>query len=80
MLDPKVTGTLALESALEGVNLDFFALCSSISNWLAPVGQVDYVAASAFLDAFALSRSAKSASRVISIDWAAGGTWAWLPM
>ncbi len=72
VLGPKVTGTLALEAALEDLELDFFVLCSSISSWLAPVGQVDYVAANAFLDAFALSRSQKSGRRVIAIDW---GRW-----
>ncbi|HEX3891038.1 MAG TPA: SDR family NAD(P)-dependent oxidoreductase [Terracidiphilus sp.] len=56
VLDPKVRGTLVLEEALGDATLDCFVLFSSISSIQAPAGQVDYAAANAFLDAFALSR------------------------
>ena len=49
--------------------LDFFALFSSVSSLLAPAGQVDYAAANAFLDAFAVSRHN---ARVVAINW---GPW-----
>ncbi len=71
VLAPKVTGTLVLEAALAGVELDFFALFSSISCFVAPVGQVDYVAANSFLDAFATARR-RAGKRTISINW---GRW-----
>jgi acyl transferase domain-containing protein/thioesterase domain-containing protein/acyl carrier protein len=57
VLDPKVRGTLVLEEALRDVQLSCFVLFSSISSIFSPSGQVDYAAANAFLDAFALSRN-----------------------
>ena len=58
----KVHGTLVLERALEVENgetpLDFFVVFSSTSVAIASAGQVDYVAANAFLEAFVDSRRA----------------------
>ena len=56
VLDPKVRGTLVLEEALSDEPLKCFVLFSSISSIFPPAGQVDYAAANAFLDAYALSR------------------------
>ena len=67
VLDPKVRGTLVLEEALRDLPLSCFVLFSSISFILPPAGPVDYAAANAFLDAFALSRK----DPVIAIDWGA---------
>jgi thioesterase domain-containing protein/acyl carrier protein len=67
VLDPKVRGTLVLEEALRGESLACFVLFSSISSIQPPAGQVDYAAANAFLDAFALSRNGP----VTAIDWGA---------
>jgi acyl transferase domain-containing protein/thioesterase domain-containing protein len=67
VLAPKLQGTLALDGALGDQELDFFVLFSSVSSYLAPVGQVDYVAANSFLSAFA---AASGRRRVIAIDWA----------
>ena len=69
VLDPKIKGTLVLDEILANHPLDFFVLFSSISSLSPPPGQVDYAAANAFLDAFALSRSS---SRTIAINW---GLW-----
>ena len=68
VLDPKVRGTLVLEEALRDVQLSCFVLFSSISSIIPPPGQVDYAAANAFLDAFALSRK----EPVTVVNW---GTW-----
>jgi DNA polymerase-3 subunit delta' len=46
---PKVYGTLALDRVLAKERLDFFLLFSSTSAAIAAAGQVDYVAANAFL-------------------------------
>ena len=67
VLDPKVRGTLVLEEALRDVRLKCFVLFSSISSILPPAGQVDYAAANAFLDAFALSRK----DVVTVVNWGA---------
>ena len=67
VLDPKVRGTLVLEEALSDEPLACFVLFSSISSILPPAGQVDYAAANAFLDAFALSRKGP----VTVINWGA---------
>jgi acyl transferase domain-containing protein len=72
VLAPKVLGTLVLETALAGADLDFLALFSSVSCFLAPVGQVDYVAANAFLDAFANARGASGKPWTVAINW---GRW-----
>lgn len=56
VLAPKVLGTLVLEEALRDVPVRDFVLFSSISSIDPPAGQIDYAAANAFLDAFALSR------------------------
>ena len=57
-----------MNGANQDVPLDFFALFSSVSSLLAPAGQVDYAAANAFLDAFAVSRRD---ARVVAINWGA---------
>jgi acyl transferase domain-containing protein/thioesterase domain-containing protein len=72
VLAPKVQGTLILDAALAGTELDFLALFSSVSCYTAPVGQVDYVAANAFLDAFAASNQAPGKPRTVAINW---GRW-----
>ena len=70
VLAPKINGTLTLEKALQNSNPDFVMLFSSVSSFTAPEGQVDYAAANAFLDAFALSDTAQPFT---SVNW---GMWA----
>ncbi len=67
VIDPKVRGTLVLEEALRDAPLTCFVLFSSVSSIFPPEGQVDYAAANAFLDAFALSRR----DPVTVINWGA---------
>lgn len=69
ILRAKVQGTLALESALRGVPIDFFLLCSSLTAVLGGLGQADYAAANSFLDAFAASTDGSEGRLVISVDW-----------
>ena len=74
VLDPKVKGTLVLIDVLTAAMadtthnepLDFIALFSSVSSLSAPAGQVDYIAANSFLNAFAASRRDV---RVVAINW-----------
>jgi phthiocerol/phenolphthiocerol synthesis type-I polyketide synthase E len=75
VLAPKVQGTLALAAVFPPEELDFFILCSSLNAVLGAVGQADYCAANAFVDAFAAARSYRRpapggpAGRVVSIAW-----------
>ncbi len=72
VLSPKVVGTLVLEEALAGIDLDILVLFSSTSTDTSPAGQVDYVAANAYLNAFAQSRASRSRTRVVALHW---GIW-----
>ena len=56
VLAPKAIGAQVLHELLPPGQLDVFAMFSSTSVYLGPPGQVDYVAANAFLDALAASR------------------------
>jgi acyl transferase domain-containing protein/thioesterase domain-containing protein len=72
VLGPKVHGTLVLEEVLQGQALDFLVLFSSTSVHVAPPGQVDYVAANAFLDAHAARRARDRRRLDLAVGW---GVW-----
>jgi KR domain/Phosphopantetheine attachment site len=67
VMAPKVKGTLVLDKLLGDNNLDFCVLCSSVSGIYGDFGQVDYSAANAFLDAYALQHPPQR--KIISINW-----------
>ena len=67
VLAPKVAGTRALFEALAGEPLDFCLLCSSTLGSLGLLGQVDYCAANAALDAFA--DAAPPELRAVAAAW-----------
>ncbi|MBY6159626.1 KR domain-containing protein [Mameliella alba] len=67
---PKIHGTEVLGQVFPDGVLDWMALFSSSSTVTAPAGQVDYVAANEFLNAFAKARSGKT--RIVAINW---GIW-----
>ncbi len=69
VLAPKVEGTLSLDAAVAGIELDFFVVFSSRGAIAGPAGQVDYVAANAFLDAFAHRKAALDGTPAIAINW-----------
>ncbi|MCA9916753.1 MAG: SDR family NAD(P)-dependent oxidoreductase [Anaerolineales bacterium] len=72
VLAPKARGALLLDEGLAGESLDFFVLFSSTSTEIGAAGQVDYVAANAFLNAFAESKTAASSTFTVAINW---GVW-----
>lgn len=72
VLAPKVYGTLVLETATASDPLDLFVVFASTSTVTAPIGQVDYVAANSFLNAFAESRRARGDRHVRAVNW---GVW-----
>lgn len=66
---PKVKGTLALYAALQEIDLDFFVFCSSLNAILSRLGQVDYTAANAFLDAFVHYYNGIRGQTAVCINW-----------
>lgn len=72
VLSPKVYGTSVLARVLEKEDIDFLVLFSSTSTDTAPVGQVDYVAANAYLNAYAESRSGDQKRQTVAVHW---GVW-----
>lgn len=72
VLAPKVLGTVNLDQALAGEKIDLMVLFSSTSVETAPAGQVDYVAANAFLSAYAASQADRTDRRTIAVHW---GIW-----
>lgn len=69
ILAPKVKGTLILDTLLKDTDLDFFVLFSSLASVLGGVGQVDYAAANAFLDAFSHYKNAADSTFTTCINW-----------
>jgi acyl transferase domain-containing protein/thioesterase domain-containing protein/acyl carrier protein len=69
---PKVHGTQVLATLLEEEQVPLLALFSSTSTAIAPAGQVDSVAANAYLNAFAEQQAGRPERRVLALDW---GVW-----
>ncbi|HEY0606684.1 MAG TPA: SDR family oxidoreductase [Herpetosiphonaceae bacterium] len=65
----KVEGAYALDAALSDRALDFCLLFSSNAAVLGGLGLTAFAAANLFLDAFAISRNATSATPWISVSW-----------
>jgi len=69
---PKITGLRVLDRLFPDGMLELMVLFSSSSTATRPAGQVDYVAANEYLNAFAAGRQ-DGATRVLAVDW---GVWA----
>ncbi len=69
---PKVTGLRVIDAVFPDGTLDLLVLFSSSSTATTPAGQVDYVAANAYLNAVAQARRG-GRTRVLAINW---GVWA----
>ncbi|WP_266160742.1 SDR family NAD(P)-dependent oxidoreductase, partial [Dyella silvatica] len=70
----KVAGTLNLDQASREMALDCFICFSSIAGAIGNIGQADYAAANAFMDAFAQHRAEQVAQgqrhgRTLSVNW-----------
>ncbi len=68
----KVYGTQVLDEIFRDTALDFMLLFSSTSAYVAPTGQVDYVGASSFVNAFAESCRGQRKYPVTAVSW---GIW-----
>ena len=66
---PKIDGTLILHDLIKDMNLDFFALCSSVTSIITPYAEIDYSAANAFLDSFAQYSNSSDKFFTVSINW-----------
>ena len=71
VLTPKIHGTKVLAEVFPDGTLDWLVLFSSSSTVTAPAGQVDYVAANEYLNAFAQARR-DGKTRVLALNW---GIW-----
>jgi NADP-dependent 3-hydroxy acid dehydrogenase YdfG/acyl carrier protein len=71
ILAAKVRGTLVLDELLAGSGLDFLVLCSTRGTavWDGLFGQVGYLAANEFLDAFAFYKRAVDDVYTVTINW-----------
>ncbi|QBG56188.1 non-ribosomal peptide synthetase [Bacillus amyloliquefaciens] len=74
VLAPKVIGTAYLDEASKDCSLDFFVLFSSVSGVLGNVGQADYAAGNAFMDAYAAYRQSLTENglrhgKTIAFNW-----------
>jgi NAD(P)-dependent dehydrogenase (short-subunit alcohol dehydrogenase family) len=69
---PKVHGVQILHDLFPDGSIDRLVLFSSTSTVTAPAGQVDYVAANEYLNAYARSRAGDARTQVLAIDW---GIW-----
>lgn len=69
VLAPKVLGTTILASVFENYQLDLFVMFSSTSTDIIRAGQVDYVAANAYLNAFAQSASLRTDRATVAVHW-----------
>ncbi|MBO9478686.1 SDR family NAD(P)-dependent oxidoreductase [Shimia sp. R11_0] len=72
VLAPKLHGTEVLAQLFPDGALDWLVLFASSSTATAPAGQIDYVAANAYLNAYAQARQGGK-TRVCAINW---GLWA----
>lgn len=68
---PKLHGTLVLNGLFPDGSVDLMVLFSSTSTVTGPAGQIDYVAANEYLNAWAKHR-AGGKTRVVALDW---GIW-----
>jgi phthiocerol/phenolphthiocerol synthesis type-I polyketide synthase E len=67
VLAPKIAGTRALLDVFGDLRPDFVVLFSSLATIVGGVGQVDYCAANAYMDA--LADEGGTPFRLLSIDW-----------
>ncbi|MFK7892558.1 MAG: SDR family NAD(P)-dependent oxidoreductase [Granulosicoccus sp.] len=68
VMRPKILGARNLDAATEHLPLDFFVLFSSVASVIGNARQGNYVAANAWLDAFAANRQARDLAAT-SINW-----------
>lgn len=76
VLAPKITGLRVLDTLFPDGKLELMVLCASTSTATRPAGQVDYIAANDYFNAFARARQ-DAKTRVLAVNW---GVWAEIGM
>jgi len=65
----KVEGLFVLEKVLEGAELDFFMVVSSLSSVLGVIGLAAYPSAHLFMDAFVYKHNQTHSDQWLSVNW-----------
>ncbi len=66
---PKIKGTINLAAVLDGVDLDFVMIQSSLASVLGGLGFASYSAVNNFIDAFVTMKAKKNYIKWISLNW-----------
>ncbi|PSM45475.1 polyketide synthase, partial [Chroococcidiopsis sp. CCALA 051] len=66
---PKIYGLLVLEKVLQGRELDFCVLMSSLASVLGGLGYTPYAAANLFIDAFVRQHNQRYSDSWMSVNW-----------
>jgi acyl transferase domain-containing protein/thioesterase domain-containing protein/acyl carrier protein len=69
VVDVKAKGAMVLQQVLAKDPPELLVLCSSVSSIIGLPGQVDYTAANAFLDAFAIKATRGGRTRAVAVNW-----------
>ena len=68
VMRPKIAGAMNLDAAVEGIDLDYFVLFSSVASVIGNARQANYVAANKWFDEFASARRARGLP-ALSVNW-----------
>jgi 3-oxoacyl-(acyl-carrier-protein) synthase/NAD(P)-dependent dehydrogenase (short-subunit alcohol dehydrogenase family) len=69
MFRSKIVGLTVLHELLTQYSIDFLLLCSSLNTYIYASGAVDYMAANAYMDAYAQFAASQSSYPILSINW-----------
>ena len=68
VLNPKIQGSLILDSILESIPVDFLVLYSSLASFWGGASGCDYTAANCFMDGYSIQRNARG-RKTIAVNW-----------
>lgn len=68
VLNPKIQGSLILDSILASIPVDFLVLYSSLASFWGGASGCDYTAANCFMDAYSMDRNARG-RKTLAVNW-----------